>query len=83
MAGWAVNHLLLDAAIRFANTQGQALFGEHFRIVNTMGFSPFEGRVSGGVDVVLPLASSTLSGTAQSGTGAFFLAQFVNCMHLR
>ena len=77
MAGWAVNHLLLDAATRFATSQGQALFGEHFRIVNTMSFSPIEGTVSGGVDVVLPLASSTLPGAGPSETGAFFLQQGV------
>ena len=77
MAGWAINHLLLDAATGLAATQGQALFGEHFRIVNTMSFSPFESAVSGGVDVVLPLASSTLPGGAPSETGAFFLQQGV------
>ena len=77
MAGWAVNHLLLDAATRLANEQGQALFGEHFRIVNSMSFSHFEGALSGGFDVVLPLASSTLSGAAPSETGAFFLQQGV------
>ena len=77
MAGWAVNHLLLDAATRFANTQGQAFFGEHFRIVNTMSFSSTDGTVSGGLDVVLPLASSTLSGAGPSETGAFFLQQGV------
>ena len=77
MAGWAVNHLLLDAVTGFANTQGQALFGEHFRIVSSMGFSPSEGTLSGGLDVVLPLALSTLSGAAPSQTGAFFLQQGV------
>ena len=74
MAGWAINHLLLDAVTRFATTQGQALFGGHFSIVNTMSFSPFEGTLSGGLDVVLPLASSTLPGAE---TGAFFLQQGV------
>ena len=77
MAGWAVNHLLLDAVTGFANTQGQALFGEHFRIVSSMGFSPSEGTLSGGLNVVLPLALSTLSGAAPSQTGAFFLQQGV------
>ena len=77
MAGWAANHLLLDAATRFAAKQGKALFGEHFRIVNTMSFSPFEGTLSGGVDVVLPLALSILPGAAPSETGAFFLQQGV------
>ena len=77
MAGWAVNHLLLDAVTGFATTQGQALFGEHFRIVSSMGFSPFDGTLSGGLDVVLPLASSTHSGAVSSETGSFFLQQGV------
>ena len=77
MTGWAVDHLLLDAATRFAAKRGQALFGEHFRIVNDMSFSPFDSRLSGGLDVVLPLASSTLPGAAPSETGAFFLQQGV------
>ena len=77
MTGWAVNHFLLDAATRFATAQGKALFGEHFRIFNTMGFSPSEGTLSGGIDVVLPLASPTLSGAMPSDAGAFFLQQGV------
>ena len=77
MAGWAVNHLLLDTATRFAAEQGEALFGEHFRIVSSMGFSPSGGALSGGLDVVLPLASSTLPGATPSETGAFFLQQGV------
>ena len=44
MAGWAVNHLLLDAVTGFANKQGQALFGEHLRIVSSMGFRPLKAR---------------------------------------
>ena len=77
MAGWAVNHLLLDAATHFAAKQGQALFGEHFRIVSSLGFTPSEGTLSGGLDVVLPLALSTVPGAAPSETGAFFLQQGV------
>ena len=77
MAGWAVNHLLLDAATSFATTQGRALFGEHFRLVNTMSFSTSAGTLGGGLDVVLPLSSSTLSRAAPSETDAFFLQQGV------
>ena len=75
MAGWAVNHLLLDAVTHFATSQGQALFDEQFRIVNTMSFSPSEGRVGGALDVVLPLASSTLPSATPSGAGALFMQQ--------
>ena len=77
MAGWAVNHLLLDAMTRFATAQGQSLFGEHFRFVNTIRISSSDGTLNGGLDVVLPLASSPLPGAESSGTGAFFLQQGV------
>ena len=77
VAGWAVNQVMLDTVTHFATAQGQALFGENFRIVNTMSFSSSEGTVSGGLDVVLPLASSTLPGAAPSGAGAFFMQQGV------
>ena len=46
MAGWTANHLLIDAVTSFATTQGQALFGERFRIVNSLGFSPSEGALA-------------------------------------
>ena len=77
MAGWVVNQVLLDAATRFATTQGQALFGKRFRIVNGMSFAPFEGTTSGGLDVVLPLASPALPGSAPSETSTSFLQQGV------
>lgn len=77
MAGWAADHLLLDAAARFATIQGRARFGEHFRLVNKMSFSPSAGTFTGGLDVVLPLASSAASGAGPSEAGALFLQQGV------
>ena len=72
LAGQVVNDVLLDAATRFATGQGQALFGEHFRIVNNLYYSPEGNRLGGGIDVVVPFASSTLP-----ETGTFFLQQGV------
>ena len=77
LAGWSVDHLLLDAATRLATDQGQALFGRHFHIVNTMGYSPFGGGLTGGVDVVLPLMPSTSPIGEPQELGAFFLQQGV------
>ena len=76
LAGWSVDHLLLDAATRLATDQGQALFGEHFRIVNSMSYSRFGSGLTGGLDVVLPLVSSTSVNT-EPKLGAFFLQQGV------
>ena len=72
MEGGPVNYLLLDATTRFGTTQGQALFGEHFHFVISMVF-PLRKQASGGLDVVLPLASLALLGPAPSEAGAFFL----------
>ena len=76
LAGWSVDHLLLDAATRLATDQGQALFGEHFRIVSNMSYSRSGSGLTGGLDVVLPLVSSTPPNT-KPNLGAFFLQQGV------
>ena len=77
LVGWSVDHILLDALTRFATEQGQTVFGEHFRIVNNLSYSPYGSGLSGGLDVVVPLASSTTSGAAPSKSNAFFLQQGV------
>ena len=76
LAGWSVDHLLLDAATRLATDQGKALFGEHFHIVNSMSYSPSGSGLIGGLDVVMPLVSSTSPNT-EPKLGAFFLQQGV------
>ena len=68
---------MLDAAIRFATEQGRAVFGEHFRIVNKLSYSPDGSGLGGGLDVVFPFASSTFLGAAPSELSAFFLQQGV------
>ena len=76
LTGWSVDHLLLDAATRLATDQGQALFGQHFRIVSSMSYSRFGSGLIGGLDVVMPLLSSTSPNT-EPQLGAFFLQQGV------
>ena len=77
LVGWSVDYILLDALTRFATEQGQTVFGEHFRIVNNLSYSPYESGLSGGLDVVVPLVSSATSGAASSKSSAFFLQQGV------
>ena len=76
LMGWSVDHLLLDAVTRLATDQGQAMFGEHFHIVNSMSYSPSASGLIGGLDVVMPLVSSTSLNT-EAESGAFFLQQGV------
>ena len=79
LTGWSVNHLLLDTATRLATEQGEAVFGAHFRFVNSLTYSPEGSGLAGGVDVVLPLqvASPAPSGAAAPEPGALFLQQGV------
>ena len=77
LVGWSVDYILLDALTRFATEQGQTVFGEHFRIVNNLSYSPYGSGLNGGLDVVVPLASSTTSSAAPSKSNAFFLQQGV------
>ena len=77
LVGWTVDHLLLDALTRFASEQGQMVFGEHFRIANSLSYSPYGDGLNGGIDVVLPLMSSTASGSASSRSSALFFQQGV------
>ena len=77
LGAWSVNQLLLDAATRFATEHGRAVFGEHFRIVNSLSYSSEGSGLGGGIDIVLPLAASTPGSGTASETGAFFLQQGV------
>lgn len=79
LTGWSVNHLLLDTATRLATERGQSVFGEHFRVVSSLTYSPEGSGLAGGLDVVLPLqvASPALSGAAATEPSALFLQQGV------
>ena len=75
LAGWSVQHLLLDGLARFATERGQRAFGKHFRIVNNLDYSPGGSGLIGGLDVVLPLGWS--ASAASPGSRAFFFQQGV------
>ena len=77
--GWPVNHLLLDTATRFAIEQGQAVFGKHIRVVNSLSYSPEVSGLAPGLDVVLPsqFSSSLTFGAAPSESSASFPQQGV------
>ena len=76
LAGWSVNHLLIDAATDYASKKGQEVFGKNFRIVNSLSYSPEGNGLAGGLDVVLPLPIAS-SDAAASQFNAFFLQQGV------
>ena len=56
-AGNRMGGLLLDEAVRFMSEQGQAAFGENFRLVHRMSWSPFGSGLAGELDMVVPLAT--------------------------
>ena len=58
VAGCATNRVLgelLGETMALTEQQGQALFGENFRVVNRLGFSAFGQGMRGDFDAVLPL----------------------------
>lgn len=60
VAGCATDRVLADLlgeTMALTEEQGQAFFGENFRIVNRLGFSAFGQGMRGDVDAVLPLNS--------------------------
>lgn len=77
LVDWVANRLLLGTATRLATEQGRAAFGEHFRIVNTFSYAPSGSGLSGGVDVLFPLLSSTDADAAWAKANAFFFQQGV------
>ena len=77
LAGWSVNDLLLDAMTRLATENGRAMFGKHFRVVNSLSYSPAGNGLSGGLDVVFPFSSSTPPGAMSPESSAFFIQQGV------
>ena len=60
VAGCATDRVIADLlgeTMALTEQQGQALFGENFRIVNRLGFSAFGHGMQGDIDAVLPLTS--------------------------
>ena len=83
LAGWSVNDLVLDAMTRLATENGRAMFGKHFRVVNSLSYSPAANGLSGGLDVVFPFSSSTPPGTLSPESSAFFLQQGITPLDRR
>ena len=55
--GNRMGRLLLDEAVRFMSEQGRATFGENFRLVHRMSWSPFGSGLAGELDMVVPLSA--------------------------
>ena len=79
--GDQVGRVLLDEAARFATRQGRTAFGDGFRLVHRMSWSPLGKGLAGDLDAVIPLASRGSARTGadpeQLGGSAFFLQQGV------
>ena len=79
--GDQVGRVLLDEAARFATRQGRTAFGDGFRLVHRMSWSPLGNGLAGDLDAVIPLASRGSARTGadpeQLGGSAFFLQQGV------
>ena len=79
--GDQVGRVLLDEAARFMTRQGRTAFGDGFRLVHRMSWSPLGNGLAGDLDAVIPLASrgSTRTGAdpEQLAGSAFFLQQGV------
>ena len=48
--------VLMDEAARLLTRQGQGVFGEHFRLVHRMSWSPLGQGLAGELDAVIPLS---------------------------
>ena len=59
--------LLVEESARLLTEQGRGVFGEHFRLVHRMTWSPLGQGLAGELDAVFPLASR---GGVSSGTGS-------------
>ena len=75
VAGCATDRVLselLGESMALTEEQGQAVFGENFRIVNRLGFSAFGQGMRGDVDAVLPLNSLSSATSAEDVERALF-----------
>ena len=58
----ALNTVVMEEVSRFASEQGRFLFGDNFRLVNRLSWSPTGGTgLVGDIDAVFPLAFGTAS----------------------
>ena len=79
--GDRVGRLLVDEATRFMTEQGRGVFGEHFRLVHRISWSPLGQGLAGELDAVIPLSfrGGALTGAESDAFHgrAFFLQQGV------
>ena len=55
--GNRMGSFLFDEAVQFMSEQGRVTFGENFRFVHRMSWSPFGSGLAGDLDMVVPLAA--------------------------
>ena len=76
--GNRMGRLLLDEAVRFMSEQGRATFGENFRLVHRMSWSPFGTGLAGELDMVVPLSAvgaARVDGDVDALHGSAFFLQ--------
>ena len=76
MAGCAADRMLADLlgeTMALTEEQGQALFGDNFRLVNRLGISAFGHGMQGDIDAVLPLTSLSSVTAAGDTEQALFI----------
>ena len=63
----ALNNVVMEEVSRFASEQGRFVFGDNFRIVNRLSWSPTGGTgLIGDIDAVFPLSFGTAPGPASA-----------------
>ena len=67
--------VVADEAAHLVGEQGRALFGENFRFVHRLSWSPFGEGVAGNLDAVIPLSFATGRSAEGVQQNALFLQQ--------
>ena len=67
--------VVADEAAHLVGEQGRALFGENFRFVHRLSWSPFGEGVAGNLDAVIPLSFATGRSAEGVPENALFLQQ--------
>ncbi len=63
---------VLSEVTRVVDGHGQRWFGEHFRVISALDYSPHAGAITGNLDLVVPLAFSG-TGAGAGASRAFFM----------
>ena len=73
----SVDEAVADYAAHLIEQQGQTLFGNNFRVVHRLSWSPFSSGTSRNLDTVIPLSFSSGDAAPRIGKTALFLQQGV------